>query len=69
MVRDEDCFCSKGEVAAAGGAIGAAAGILIGSSIGAVIKTDRWEEVPLDQLRVSIVPRRDGFALEISVAF
>ena len=69
MVRDEDCFCTKGEVAAAGGAIGAAAGILIGSSIGAVIKTDRWQEVTPDQLRVIVVPRPGGLALGVSVAF
>ena len=47
------------------GAVGAG----IGAGIGALSKTDKWEEVPLDQLRVSIVPRRDGFALGFSVAF
>jgi len=33
------------------------------------MKTDRWEEVPLDQLRVSFMPRRDGFVLGFTVAF
>jgi hypothetical protein len=42
---------------------------LVGGVVGALIRTDRWEEVPLDQLRVSFVPRRDGLALSISVAF
>jgi hypothetical protein len=42
----------------------------VGGIIGAFIKTDRWEEVPLDRLRVSFAPQRDGrFALGLSVAF
>jgi hypothetical protein len=43
-------------------------GVAFGGGIGAVYKTDRWEEVPLDRLRVSIVPLRDGrlgFGLEV----
>jgi hypothetical protein len=48
-----------------GTAIGAGVGWLIGSAI----KSDRWEEVPLDQLRVSFVPGPGGFALGFSVAF
>ena len=36
----------------------------------ASIKTDRWEEVPLDRLRVSFAPQRDArFALGFSVSF
>ncbi len=47
------------------GAVGAGIGAVIGS-----IKSDRWEEVPLDQLRVSFVPQRDGrFAFGLSVRF
>jgi hypothetical protein len=49
-----------------GGALG---GALLGMGIGAAITTDRWEEVPLDRLRVSVVPQRGGVALGISVAF
>ncbi len=46
------------------------AGALVGGTIGALIKTDRWEEVPLDRLRVSFAPQRDGrFALGLSVRF
>ena len=46
------------------------AGALVGGTIGALIKTDRWEEVPLDQLRVSFAPQRDGrFAFGLSVRF
>ena len=48
---------------------GIGAGI-IGAGIGALIKTDRWEEVPLDRLRVNVVPQKDGrFALGLSVSF
>ena len=36
------------------------AGMLLGGVVGALIKTDRWEEVPLDRLRVSFGPQRDG---------
>jgi hypothetical protein len=43
--------------------------LLLGTAIGFSIRTDRWEEVPLDQLRVSVVPQHDGVALAISVAF
>ncbi len=51
-----------------------AGGVLVGAGIGALIgsaiKSDRWEEVPLDQLRVSFVPQRDGrFSFGLSVAF
>ena len=46
------------------------AGAGIGGLIGAFVKTDRWEAVPLDQLRVSVVPQRGGrFALGLSISF
>ena len=35
-------------------------GALTGMTVGALSPGERWEEVPLDQLRVSIVPQRDG---------
>ena len=53
-----------------GAGIGGLAGLFVGGITGAFIKSDRWEEVPLDQLRVSFVPLRDGrFAFGLSVAF
>ena len=39
------------------GLIGAAGGI-VGGFVGYLIKTDRWEEVPLERLRVSLAPQR-----------
>ena len=45
-------------------------GGLVGLFVGAQFESDRWEEVPLDRLRVSIAPLRDGrFALGLSVRF
>ncbi len=45
-------------------------GGVVGGIIGYEIKTERWEEIPLDQLRVSLAPQGDGgFALGFSVRF
>jgi hypothetical protein len=52
------------------GLMGAAGGALVGSGIGLLLKTDRWEEVPLDRLRVSYAPQRKGrMALRLTVRF
>ncbi|MFC1639848.1 hypothetical protein ACFL3B_03680 [Gemmatimonadota bacterium] len=48
---------------------GAVLGGVVGGAVGALIKTDRWEEVPLDRLRVSFAPQRDGFALGLTYRF
>jgi hypothetical protein len=64
------CTGDKTECAVFGAAVGGVAFGAIGAGIGALAKTERWEEVPLDRLRVSIVPLRDGrFALGLSVRF
>ena len=65
----EEFDCSNKSYPAAAVGVGILGGGLIGLGIGALTKTDRWEEVPVDQIRVSFVPRRDGFALGFSVAF
>jgi hypothetical protein len=45
-------------------------GALVGAGIGALIKTDRWEEVPLDGLRMRFALQRTGaLALKLSVSF
>ena len=47
-----------------------ALGGVVGGIVGHNIKTDRWEEVPLERLRVSLTPQPDGrFALGFSVGF
>ncbi len=53
-----------------GGIVGGLVGGGVGALIGALIRTDRWQEVPLDRLRVSLGPQRDGrFGLGASVRF
>ena len=69
---DFSCLFDWGpEYSALGGAlVGGLGGVVVGALIGATIETDRWEEVPLDRLRVSFVPQRDGrFAFGLSVRF
>ena len=47
-----------------------AGGGLLGLLVGHSMKTDLWEEVPLERLRVSLAPQRDRrFALGFSVGF
>jgi hypothetical protein len=41
-------------------ALGGVAGYGVGVLIGSTIKVDRWEEVPLDRLRVTLLPQRRG---------
>ena len=64
-------LCPTAEQKAACGAIVfGGIGALIGRGAGASHKTDRWEEVPLDKLRVSVGPQRDGrLGLGLSFAF
>ena len=50
--------------------VGAVVGYAIGRLLGSAIKTERWQEVPLDRLRVSFGPQRDGrVGLGLSVSF
>ena len=45
-----------------------AGGALLGAVTGAFIKTDRWEEVPLDEIRVGLSPfASDGVAVSVSL--
>ncbi len=62
---------SSPELYALGGALaGGLVGCGVGALIGALIRTDRWQEVPLDRLRVSLGPQRDSrFGVGMSVKF
>ncbi len=61
--------CDAGDYARAIAIFGGA-GAGLGALVGLLIKTDRWEEVPLNRFRVSFAPQRDGrFALGASVSF
>ena len=56
--------------ALAGAIIGGLGGLVAGALIGSATETDRWQEVPLDRLRVSLGPQRDGrFGFGASVRF
>ncbi len=66
----DGCNDQEAAIVAVSTVITFAGGALLGAVTGAFIKSDKWEEVPLDQLRVSFVPQRDGrFAFGLSVAF
>jgi len=52
-----------------GAGIGAAVGFVAGVVVGSLIKTDKWEAVPLDRVRVSVGPQRSGFGICASIAF
>jgi len=57
------------EKAGIGCAAGAVSGALVGLIVGGLIKTDKWEKVSLERLRVSVVAQRNGFGLGASIAF
>ena len=59
----------KGGAFAYGFVLGAMLGAPVGGLVGKLVEVDRWEEVPLDRVRVSFAPRREGFALGLSVSF
>jgi hypothetical protein len=62
--------CGSENASAIAGALGVAGGALLGAAIGAAVKSDKWEEVPLDRWRVGVVSTRDGqLALGVSLAF
>lgn len=47
----------------------ATAGALLGAGVGALVKTDRWQTVPLDGVRVTLTPARRGVGLAVSIGF
>ena len=58
---------SSEQKAAAGAILGGLAGGVIGGVVGATGPSERWETVPLDQIRVSLTPRGGG--LEVTAKF
>ena len=64
------CWPGPEFAALVGGLVGGLGGGAVGALIGSSVKTDRWKEVPLDRLRVNILPQRDGrLGLGLSVRF
>jgi hypothetical protein len=64
-----DILCHPDEPKLAAALVGLLGGGLAGGFLGAAMRTDRWEDVPLDPLRVSVVPQRGGFGIGASIAF
>jgi len=63
------CFPRGGMAVAEGITFGVVGGVF-GAFIGSLTLTDRWEEVPLDRLRLSLTPQRQGgHALSASFTF
>lgn len=49
--------------------IGAPTGALLGGVVGLLIRSDRWEEAPLDRVRLGVVPQPDGLGIGASIGF
>ena len=49
----------------AGGGIGA----VVGAGIGALVKTDRWQNAPLQKVRFAVAPARGGVRAALSLSF
>jgi len=66
-----DCFFDFGPVVAVlgGAVVGAMAGGLIGLLAGAVVPSTDWLEIPGHLTRVSLVPRRHGVDLGVTLSF
>ncbi len=66
-----NCNLDEGDLTAAVAVVFGAGGALLGAGIGALIgssiKTDRWETVPLDRIRVSLTPH--GLGVSASIVF
>jgi hypothetical protein len=63
------CF-SKGSMAAVGSVMAGVTGTVLGAVIGSFGQTDRWEDVPIDRIRLGILPQRQGgLAFSASVTF
>ena len=65
IVESESCGLFGGEPcpvegAAKGAIILGGLGALVGTVVGALTKTDRWEAVPLGRIRVTFTPVRNG---------
>jgi hypothetical protein len=58
--NEKSLASNEGEAAFRGAILFGGVGGLVGLGIGAFTKSDRWEEVPLDRLRVSVAAQRKG---------
>jgi hypothetical protein len=72
--EDAPCWWDNPEpcpalTAFAGAAFGALGGALIGGLIGSQAKTERWEEVPVSRLQVSVSAWHDAASVRLSYSF
>lgn len=59
-----------GVVAVVGGAVaGLFVGAILGAGIGSAIMTENWKDVPVDEIRVGLLPTFDGIAVSASIRF
>ena len=66
----EDCEEYAIVVMAASAGVGGGAGVVVGGTVGLATGRERWEEVPIDRLRVSILPQTNGqMAISLSLMF
>lgn len=61
-----DCVESP---ALAGAAIGVAGGAVLGALGGRLFDRGRWRDVPIERLRVSVLPRREGVGVVAHIGF
>lgn len=65
----EFCVLDCSPATGLGVIFGAPAGLVLGGIVGAMIRSDRWRAVPVNQYRVSVEPRQDAMGLRVSMAF
>ena len=65
----EEGFIGRDDCIAALGLAGMLIGMPLGTITGALIKTERWEKVPMEAVRVSVVSRGGGVAVRVSIAY
>jgi hypothetical protein len=72
LVASDPTSCDEVHAAciAVGAAVLGAGGGLVGALTGALVRTERWAEVPLDRVRLGLIPdRRGALALSLSLRF
>jgi len=58
------------ELATVGGAVaGLFVGAIVGAGIGSAIMTENWKDVPVDEIRVGLLPAADGVVVSASIRF
>jgi hypothetical protein len=66
------CECSHPNYAGGaliGGLIFAGPGALVGAIVGQLVRTERWGAVPVDRLRVTIIPEARRLGISLAVRF